>query len=257
MSRMSDISTYLFERGETSVTDLARILGASLATVRRDLNVLEHQGLIERSHGAARLAARAKTEVGHKSREEQNLVAKRSIAMTAYALLRPGNTILLDAGTTVLQLARQIKLAPLPLTIVTNGLAVAQELADVPIVNLCLLGGRLRTGHLSVVGPLAETMLLNLWLDFAFLGTSALSDDLWLTSYDADEAQLNALMASRAERLVLLADQSKMSRQATYGVRHLLCEDTLITDKAPPDGLVASAVQTGIKILVAKEQDHA
>ena len=80
--------------------DLARLLGASLATIRRDLAQLESSGLVERVHGAARLASAAKAEVGHKTREDRNLPAKRAIARLAYGLLRPGNTILLDAGTT-------------------------------------------------------------------------------------------------------------------------------------------------------------
>ena len=248
MSRAAEISAYLFAQGETPVADLARVLGASLATIRRDLAHLESSGLVERLHGAARLAQAAKAEVGHKAREDRNLPAKRAIARLAHGLLRPGNTILLDAGTTVLQLARQIRLAPMPLTVVTNGLAVAQELADLPQVQLCILGGRLRPGHLSLVGPLAETMLAGLWLDHAFVGASAVAADGWITSVDADEARLNAAMADRATRLTLLADRSKLGVRATFAVRQLTGAETLITDQ-PPAEFVDFAARTGLTLL--------
>jgi DNA-binding Lrp family transcriptional regulator len=163
--RASDIRTYLFENGQTAVVRLAEVLGTSLATMRRDLTEMEQAGLVERLHGAARIAQAALHEVGFKARENTNLAAKRAVALAACPLIRPGSTILLDAGTTVLQLARHIRLTRLPVTVFTNGLAVAQELADVPEVTLCLLGGRLRAENLSMIGPLADAMLRGLWFD--------------------------------------------------------------------------------------------
>jgi DeoR/GlpR family transcriptional regulator of sugar metabolism len=253
MSRSNEISAYLFQQGETQVADLARVLGASLATIRRDLSQLEGLGLIERVHGGARLASAARAEIGHKAREDRNLSAKRAVARIAYALLCPGQTVLLDAGTTVLQLARQIRLAPLPLTVVTNGLAVAHELADLPQIQLCILGGRLRPGHMSVVGPLAEAMLQGLWLDHAFLGASALPNDLHLTSFDADEARLNAVMADRAAHLTVLADHSKLGQRATYRVRAMTSADRLITDQSPPSAFTESAAAMGLTVLIPQE----
>ena len=256
MSRSAEITAHLFQNGQTPVTDLARVLGASQASIRRDLALLEDQGLIERPHGSARLASAVRSEVGHKAREDQNLPAKRAIAALAYGLLRPGMTLLLDAGTTVLQLARQIKLAPIPLTIVTNGLAVAQELAEVPQIQLCILGGRLRPGHQSLVGPLAEEMLAGLWLDQAILGASALDGDLCLTSFDADEARLNAVMAQRAARLTVLADHSKLGPRATITVRTLIGADQLITDRLPPPPIAEAAIARGISILFPQIAPH-
>lgn len=247
MSRIAEISAFLFHNGETSVSDLAEKIGASLATIRRDLAQMETLGSVERVHGAARLAPSVKAETGHRAREDRNLTAKRAIAQRAYGLLTPGATILLDAGTTVLQLARQIRLMPLPLTVVTNGLAVAQELSDLPQVDVNILGGRLRPGHLSVVGPLAEAMLQGLWLDQAFIGASAVPSDGWITSFDADEARLNLTMSQRANRLTLLADHSKFGPRATYAVRQLAPGDTVITDLPPP--CAADLGQSGVALL--------
>lgn len=247
-SRAADISAYLFRHGATPVATLAQVLGASLATIRRDLTEMEAAGRIQRLHGAAELASAARSEAGFKAREGLNLAAKRAIALTAYRQIRPGSTLLLDAGTTVLQLARQIRVAPLPLTIVTNGLPVAQELADVPQVRLCLLGGHLRPGHLSVVGPLAEQMLGGLWVDQAFLGASAIALDGTISSFDADEVRLNACMSARAGQVMVLADHSKLGCRATFSVLALTPAETLITDQplpanflAPPDVTVIFA----------------
>ncbi len=252
-SRAAEISAYLFDHGQTPVARLADALGASLATVRRNLAEMETQGLIHRLHGAAQLASGARAEAGFRLREDMNLGAKRAIALAAYGMIRPGQTLLLDAGTTVLQLARQIRIAPLSVTVVTNGLPVAQELADVAQVRLCLLGGHLRPGHLSVVGPLAEQMLGGLWVDQAFLGASAIAADGAISSFDADEARLNACMAQRAEQVAVLADHSKLDRRATYSVLTLAAPRMLITDRPVP----ASFAQThDLCITLAKEPGH-
>lgn len=252
-SRAAEISAYLFDHGQTPVARLADALGASLATVRRNLAEMEAQGLIQRLHGAAQLASGARSEAGFRSREGVNLAAKRAIALAAYQQIRPGQTLLLDAGTTVLQLARQIRIAPLPLTVVTNGLTVAQELADVAQVRLCLLGGHLRPGHLSVVGPLAEQMLGGLWVDQAFLGASAIAADGTISSFDADEARLNACMARRAGQVTVVADHAKLDRRATYSVLTLTSAQTLITDRAPPAALMQTK---GLNIVLAKGIGH-
>lgn len=249
-SRAPEISAYLYRHGQTPVATLAAVLGASLATIRRNLTQMEAAGLVDRLHGAAQLAAAVRAEVGFKAREAHNLAAKRAIALAAYRRIRPGSTILLDAGTTVLQLARQIRLAPLPLTVVTNGLPVAQELADVAQVQLCLLGGHLRPGHLSVIGPLAEQMLRGLWVDECFLGASAIANDGTISGFDADEARLNACMADRSGQVTVLADHSKLDRRATYRVLNLASGCALITDRQPAPAL---AEIPGLSLTVADE----
>ena len=249
--RSAYIRTYLFEHGQTSVVRLAEIVGTSVATIRRDLTEMEQAGLLERLHGTARIAPGARGEVAFAARESTNLAAKRAIASAAYAAIQPGTTILLDAGTTVLQLARRIKLMPLPDTVFTNGLAVAQELADVPGVTLCLLGGRLRAENNSMIGPLAETMLDQLWFDRLFLGVSALSDDGAISSFDADEARANARMLARSARAVILADHGKFSQRATYAVAQLCGDEMLITDRPLTGDLAEHARRIGLATTVA------
>ena len=156
--RLDAIRSHLYANGFSTIQSLADSVGASLATIRRDLQVLEREGLIDRVHGGARIAEGSSVEVAFQERAKRNLVAKRAIAAAAYELLAPHATVFLDAGTTVLQLSRLIRINPLPLRIFTNGLAVAQEFLNVPDLEVAVLGGQLRSENASLVGPQAEAM---------------------------------------------------------------------------------------------------
>ncbi|MEE9427013.1 MAG: DeoR/GlpR family DNA-binding transcription regulator [Paracoccaceae bacterium] len=235
--RATNIRSFLFEHGLTPVQTLADVVGTSLATMRRDLTQLENDGVIERVHGAAKIAESASNEVAFSQRETEQIDAKRAIASVAISMLHPDSVIFLDAGTTVLQLARLIKLSQMPLTVFTNGLPVAQELMGAPNVTVNLLGGRTRAKNLSVIGPHAETMLEQLWFQTLFLGASAINDALQVSSFDADEARLNTVMTRRATTTCVMADRRKFGQQAPYSVFTLNSDHTLITDSALPASL--------------------
>lgn len=230
--RLNAIRHHLYAHGVSSTPALADAIGASLATVRRDLLTLEQQGVISRTHGGARIAHGADAEVGFGIREKQNLAAKRAIAQAAYELLKPHSSIFLDAGTTVLQLVTCLRMNPIPLTIFTNGLMVAQELMTVPKLKTTVIGGQLRVENASLVGPAAEAALGGLWFDSLFLGASAVGDDQCLYSIDPAEASLNALMQTRAARTVVLTDATKFGGRATYRVSRLGAPLHVVTDNS-------------------------
>lgn len=250
-NRKEMIRNHLFEKGQTPVQTLADVIGASLATIRRDLVEMEQTGVIERMHGSAKIAENAIGEVGFDARESANLLAKRAIASEAAKTIVAGSTIFLDAGTTVLQLARRIKSMNIPLTVFTNGLIVAQELAHIAEISVCLLGGRIRSENMSVVGPLAEQMIENLWFDQLFLGASAIADDGYLSSYDADEARLNACMLRRAQSAYILADGDKFGSRATYNVLRLSAGVKVITNGGLNDDFVAYGQDAKLDIIYA------
>ncbi len=253
--RKTEIRNHLFEHGLTDVHTLAGAVGASQATMRRDLGKLERDGQIERVRGGARIAQSASVEIGFGAREAEMLAEKRQIGKTAYELIRSNSTILLDAGTTVLQLARRIKLEPIPLTIFTNGIVVAQELVNVAGVTVCLLGGRLRSANMSIIGPLAESMLEHLWFDQLFLGSSAIDAQGLVSSFDSDEASLNACMTTRARQTCLLADHSKFLRRATYTAFKLGQDDEVITDRWPDAELAGVLADRGVKVTLPRRDD--
>ena len=232
IDRLGAIRQYLYAHGRSTTQELIVATGASLATLRRDLSRLEKEGVIERLHGAAQLASGSSVEVAFEQREKENLKAKRAIANAAYEYLRPHTTIFLDAATTVLQLAQRLRIAPLPITVFTNGLAAARELINVPKIKVMLLGGQLRSENASIVGTYAEGMLDKLWFDQLFLGASAISADGAICSIDLSEATLNAKMMARSAERFLLADASKFGHMATYAVAPVSTATEVIVDAA-------------------------
>jgi DeoR family fructose operon transcriptional repressor len=251
VERLDAIRSHLYAHGFSSIQALADSVGASLATIRRDLQVLERNGAIDRVHGGARIAEGSSVEVAFQERARRNLGAKRAVAAAAYELLVPHATVFLDAGTTVLQLARLIRLNPLPLRIVTNGLSVAQEFLNVPNLEVVLIGGRLRSENASLVGPEAEAMLESLWFDQLFLGVSAVGNDGALYSVDSAEASLNRRMLARAAQRFLLADASKFGTMATYRVAPLT-EVRVVTDGRLPSEWRGRLADAGIEATIVE-----
>jgi len=251
--RLTAIRQHLYVAGPSTVQDLAAAVAASLATVRRDLELLEREGVIERVHGGARIAEGGIVETAFGARENRRLEAKRAIADAAYALLRPRSGVFLDAGTTVLQLARRLRLAPLPLTVFTNGLIVAQELLNVAPVRLVMLGGQIRSENASIVGPQAEAMLEGLSFDQLFLGASAIGNDGVIYSIDPAEASANARMIARAAQCYVLADASKFGLRATYAVAKLRQAGGVISDAALSAEWRARLGEAGVTLTIAGE----
>ncbi|WP_205747036.1 DeoR/GlpR family DNA-binding transcription regulator [Deinococcus sp. KSM4-11] len=228
--RLRIIQHRLYSAGFALVEELVEATGASSMTIRRDLQLLEEKGIVIRTHGGARLAEAAMLKVAFQSRVQEQVEAKRAIGEAAFSLLRPHTTVFLDARTTVLHLARRLRLDPLPLTVFTNGLAVAQELVNVENLSVNLLGGQLRNENLSMVGPYAEQMLGELWFDQLYLGTSAVHSDGRMYTLHPAEASLNRVMIGRTSQSIVLADSSKFGGSAPYAVAPVVSAHTLITD---------------------------
>ncbi len=229
-NRPNQIRQLLFANGEMSIAQLAVALGASEPTIRRDLTEMEKGGVVVRSHGGARIADDANREIAFDAREQVRLPQKRAISEAAYELLTPNTSIFLDAGTTVLQLARLIRLRPVRLDIFTNCLPVAQVLLDVPEVDLTVLGGQVRAENASMVGAVTQQVLEGLRFNQAFLGMGALGDDGFIYTADSLEAMLNASTLKRCDRAVILSDSSKLGTYLTHRVGALEPGTTLVTD---------------------------
>ena len=228
--RYSAIRQHLFRAGFSSVQQIAEAVGASLATIRRDLLVLQAEGAIARNHGGASISESAGDDVAFELREQHNLAAKRAIGDAAFDFIMPHSTIFLAAGTTVLQVARRIRLNRMPLSVFTNCLTVAQVLVTVHDLKVTLLGGHLRPQNVSMVGGFADAMWEHLWFDQLFLGTGAIDEDCCLYSLNEEEARLNEKMLSRATNRILLVDSSKFGRRLTYRVAKLSADTAIVTD---------------------------
>ncbi|AHF74952.1 transcriptional regulator, DeoR family protein [Candidatus Sodalis pierantonius str. SOPE] len=254
--RFSAIRQRLYKSGYSTIQEIAYAVSASPAIIRRDLLVLEQQGFISRNHGGAQIAEDAGGEVAFAIREQHNLAAKRYIAEAAFARLKPGSAIFLDAGTTVLQLARRIRLNPLPLSIFTNCVTLAQLLMDVGELKITLLGGRLRPENASMVGSLAEAALDRLRFEQLFMGAGAIAEDNCVYTQDEEEARLNEKMLSRATKVTLLVDSSKFGQRSTYKVARLNDEMDVITDQNLPESWTLKLQETGCRVQqVAKKNE--
>ena len=230
LDRVTAIRCHLFTTGFSSVAEIAGAVGVSEPTVRRDLHEMEAAGVITRRHGGAQIAEGSGAEVAFEAREQINLAQKRAIGEAAYQMLRPDTAVFLDAGTTVLQLARRLRLNPLRLRLFTNCLPVAQLLMAVPEVAVTLLGGTVRGQNASVVGPLAEDALARLWFDQVFLGVGAVAVTGDISSADEQEARLNAGMVARTAAPVILADADKFGRQLTFQVAKVAAGVRIVTE---------------------------
>jgi DeoR/GlpR family transcriptional regulator of sugar metabolism len=251
LDRLSLLRQHLYAHGPSSIQELANAVGASLATIRRDLHRLEEKGLIERVHGGARMVERAGSELSFELREQKNLVSKRQIADAAYAMLRPGTTVFFDNSTTVLQIAKRIRLGPLEMTVFTDGLRVVQELANIPGIKVGMLGGHLNPESMSLLGPLAEAMLDGLWFDQLYMGANAIAQDGRIYSPQLTGASLNRRMLARSAERHVVADSSKFGRQGTYVVAPLTEMTSVVTDEHLPETCRSGFLELGAKVVIA------
>jgi DeoR family fructose operon transcriptional repressor len=251
LDRTDTIRHHLFTNGLSSVPEIAEVLGVSEPTVRRDLAALEAEGAIVRLHGSAQLAENSTSEIAFESREKINLSAKRAIAEVAYSRLKPNSNIFLDAGTTVLQLARLIRMKPINLRVFTNCLPVAHLLMGAEGVSVTVLGGQLRPQNASLTGPSAEAGLENLWFDQLFLGVGAIGPDDKIYSADEGEARLNAVMLTRSACPIVLADQHKFGERLTYQVVTLTSKMRVISDNGLSTEWQARMNELGVNLSIA------
>ncbi|ELZ98918.1 DeoR family transcriptional regulator [Haloferax mucosum ATCC BAA-1512] len=211
-----------------SVESLSENLGYSKATIRRDLRELETRGLIERSHGGAVPVTSVGREQTYGQKEVQNLEGKRAIADRAVEELAEGHVVFFDAGTTTMEVARKV---PKDGTIlgVTNSPRLAVELNE-DDNEVKLTGGTLRRRTKALVGPTAESFMQRTNFDVLFLGTNAIDIESGLTTPNEDEARMKELMVEKAEKVVLVADISKLGRRSFVQFASLADVDLFITD---------------------------
>ena len=215
--------------GVKTVAELSVELGVSEATVRRDLEQLESRGKLCRLHGGAALPG----SIGEPVYEEKaslNAVNKQEIAKKALSFIRETDTIFLDGGSTVLELAKRLPNMR-NLTIVTNSLMAAAELMEKDC-RLILTGGEFRKLSRTLVGPLTSKILKNLHISKAFLGTLGFDPETGISTTDPNEAYTKELVMHCAEKVFVLADSSKVGVASFAGSGSLEDIDVLITDPA-------------------------
>lgn len=231
--------------------EIAEALAVSTETVRRDLTALEQRGALERVHGGAR--SRTLAPVGDEPPflERSNTAgeAKRRIGAAAASLVRPGQTIIIDVGTTALEVARALPY-DLSAVVATCSLLAAVELADRPNLEVLVSGGRLRSGDLALSNTQTVDFFRSIHADIAFLGSGGVDATAGLTDFYLDEAAARRAILSGSTASYVLADSSKFGRVARHRIAGLDEIAGLITEGEPP-GPITAALGPGATVLVA------
>nr|WP_202450182.1 DeoR/GlpR family DNA-binding transcription regulator [Streptomyces sp. SID4917] len=245
----------LTERHQLEVDAVAAELGVSVATVRRDFDHLAEQRLLTRTRGGA-IAHSVSYDLPLRYKAVRHASEKERIARAAAAMAERGMVIGLNGGTTTSEVARAIAtradLQGTPddpaITIVTNALNIAHELAVRPHIKIVTTGGVAMPQSYELVGPLARHILGEISLDIAFLGVDALDAESGAGAHNEHEASINALLAERAERLVVVADSSKLGARAFARICPVEDIGTLITDTGAPE-LTARFEERGVPVV--------
>lgn len=256
--RYQAILNILDRDGSVKSTDLCEILDISRETVRRDLEELNAQGLIRRIHGGAmRIQPQQAVDSPYTAfadRKKTNLQAKEAIAKAAVQHIRDGQAIALDSGTTSVALAREIKNRFRSLTVVTNSLAVARVLANSPSVTLLMTGGVYRADEDAFVSDYATLIFSKLNVDLFFLTVSGVSVERGVTYQRMDEILVQNAMLAAAEKVIVIADSSKLGTNSLVTMCGIEQVSAIITDSSAPAQQVEAFRSAGVNVILSKEE---
>jgi DeoR/GlpR family transcriptional regulator of sugar metabolism len=241
----------LLEKHETvRVTDLAREFSVSEVTVRGDLAALARRGLVARVRGGARALQRGESEVAFDVRLRLQEAQKRGIARAAAALVQDGEAVALDSSTTAYYVALELRDRK-ELVVVTNGLLIADALADAPGVSVIVPGGILRLPAMSLVGDFATGVLGTTQIDRGFFGVRGASLERGLMDLNPEEVRLKRELAEACRRVVGVFDSLKWRRTALLSFAPTERVDVIVTDTGAPEDVLAPWREKGIEIVTA------
>jgi DeoR family transcriptional regulator of aga operon len=254
-ARLSALLELLGRRGRLEVEEIADELAVSAATIRRDFDHLAEQQLLVRTRGGA-VVHTVSYDLPLRYKTARQASEKERIGRAAAALVSQGEVVGMNGGTTTTEIARALATradlgnrAEQPvLTVVTNALNIANELAIRPHVKIVVTGGVARPQSFELTGPLAMRILGEITLDTLFLGVDAVDPELGACAHHEGEASVNRLMAARARRVVVVADSSKLGRRAFAQICPLSGVDLLVTDAGVSDGVVRAFELAGVSV---------
>jgi DeoR family transcriptional regulator of aga operon len=250
--RRRRILDLLEQQERATVTELAEHFGVSAVTIRGDLEALSRADALVRSHGGALRRLDRLAELPISVKQGLHHAEKVRIGRRAAELVRPGEILILDSGTTTVEVARRIGLNGVkPLTVITNALNVASALSLLPQCRIIMLGGILRPTSLSLVGPQAEQTLKDLNADRLFIGVDGLDPVVGLTTPDVLEAQLNAMMIRVSREVVVVADSSKFKQRSLSLIAKIESVHKLVTDSGADAETLAALRARGVEVIVA------
>lgn len=252
--RRQQISELVRQHGSVQVSSLAQQFGVSPQTVRKDLRYLSERGVMARAYGGgidsgAVSAPTTAAEPHYEAKRTVYLDEKRRIGARAAAMVKAGDTIALDSGTTSIQLAEA--LPDIDITVVTNDFGVLTALSPKTRINLVMLGGELRRKNMAFYGGLTVEALDALHVDLLFLGVDGFDLERGITTHYEPEAMLNRKMVEAAQAIVAITDSSKFGRVCLHRIIPISGLDALITDTGTPDDVAQACRALGVDLQLA------
>lgn len=247
--RQKQILALLTRQGRLSVAEIVAQFAISEATARRDLESLASQGKAERVHGGVIAIEQAPPESPILERENEQADEKKRIGLAAAELVADKETVFLGSGTTVLEVARNLRNRN-NLTVITNSLPVLNVLAGAEGITVICLGGMLRDSEMSFIGHITEQSLAELRADKVIIGARAVSIEHGLTNDYLPETQTDRAILKVGREVILVADHSKINRVSTTFLAPLTDIHKLVTDKQTPRAFLSALKVQGINVVV-------
>jgi len=254
LPRQADILALARDAGRLDVDSLAARFGVTPQTIRKDLNELCDQGLLQRYHGGAMLPSGV-VNLAYESRRQLATDAKRRIGQRAAELIPNNCSLLINIGTTTEQVALALR-SHRGLMVITNNMHVVNILRGYEEIEVIVAGGVLRHADGGIVGAPAVEFLRQFKVDYAIIGTSAIDEEGGLLDYDYREVEVSRKIVETARRVVLVADSLKYERSAPVRIGHLSDVDHFVTDTQPPERLQRICQEHQVTIEVANDGPH-
>ncbi len=247
--RQEKILEIIERDGSVKTSQLVEIFEVSLETIRRDFDVLEKQGYLEKVYGGAVLKNKENKTLTYSLREKKNVEEKKEVARLAINLIEEGDTIALNASTTNLEIAKLIKERFSQLTVITNSLMIANELAEVIGINLILAGGIYNKSEFAFLGEVTAEMFQNFSVDKVFICVGGISLKRGLTDYLMDEILVERKLIDIAEKVYILADSTKIESNSLIKLSDLKENMVIVTDSKLRDEIKVEYENKGVKII--------
>ncbi|WP_297740222.1 DeoR/GlpR family DNA-binding transcription regulator [uncultured Tessaracoccus sp.] len=248
--RLVALLDMVHDRGAMSLVELAEHLGASPATIRRDVVELASQGLVERTHGSVRAAASADGELPFHLRDTRQVTVKRAIGRRAALEIPFGrHAVAFTGGSTTATVLRELS-ERRDLTVITNSISIGLQAAELNMEKVLIAGGVLRPNSLELGGPLTESTMNLMHIDTAIVGADGCTVEHGLTTHDDVEARTNRAMVQRAARVVATLDSSKIGHVTKATILGMRNVDVLITDDGASQKVLRRIRELGVKVIV-------
>lgn len=252
--RRQQILAMLERDGKVVAAELSRFFGVSEDTIRRDLREMANEGLLQRVHGGGLPVSRVSPSFP--VRERQRPLVKEALARAAATLIKPGQVVIIDSGTTNVAVARHLP-RDLRATVVTNSPPVAVALSEHPHVEVVLLGGRMRKDALATADAVTAAGVRQIRADLCYLGVCTLDPTFGITTLDLDESYVKRAMVEVSAEVVALVTADKLNTASPYVVAPLGELTWLFTEHGVPEGALAHYREAGITITQAAEEGPA